>query len=149
VLTTLFAFIQVGRPAMDVARHFIERWNFIKKEKAEDREFYPALIAKSDRQMDRENPPCKRKYVYFDTPYETDPYNGNNIVQILRSSCDWSHGLDHVEVSKNRACVRRHILLNRTSAASCFLLLAFYYECIHRMHSECKTFHLHRKPVLW
>ncbi|CAG8640514.1 2688_t:CDS:2, partial [Paraglomus occultum] len=31
----------VGKPALDVARHFIERWNFIKKEKAENNPKYP------------------------------------------------------------------------------------------------------------
>ncbi|KAI9496363.1 hypothetical protein BDB00DRAFT_758785, partial [Zychaea mexicana] len=38
----------VGRPARDVARHFIERWNFIKTESHKDRDDIPYLLPKGE-----------------------------------------------------------------------------------------------------
>ena len=36
-----------GACARDLARHFIERWNFVKRQKAKDNEQYPFLLPKS------------------------------------------------------------------------------------------------------
>lgn len=36
-----------GACARDLARHFIERWNFVKKQKAKDDERYPFLLPKA------------------------------------------------------------------------------------------------------
>ncbi|GBC06968.1 hypothetical protein RclHR1_07170009 [Rhizophagus clarus] len=95
----------VGRPVLDVARHFIQRWNFIKKEKAENRIEYSVLIAKSDQQHDRENPPGVTKFEYGNKKIDCHPYGGSCNVQIIRSSAKWSHGLDEVEHSIQNAYV--------------------------------------------
>ncbi|CAG8652637.1 2049_t:CDS:2, partial [Paraglomus brasilianum] len=88
----------VGKPALDVARHFIERWNFIKKEKAENRPEYPVLIAKSDAQYAREHkkeyPTGFETYEYFGNKHSVHPEQGTVKVQILRSSSKWSHGIE-------------------------------------------------------
>jgi len=96
----------VGRPARDVSRHFIQRWNFIKKEKAENRPEYPVLIAKSDQQQDREQPPKVRTYKYDCGEMSCNPHEGTCNVQIVRSSAKWSHGLDEVEHSIQNAYVK-------------------------------------------
>ncbi|CAI2180328.1 1911_t:CDS:10 [Funneliformis geosporum] len=96
----------VGRPALDVARHFIQRWNFIKKQKAQDRPVYPVLIAKSDEQHDRELPPKVRSYSYCGENFECHPDKGSCNVQILRSSAEWSHGLDKVDHSIQNAYIK-------------------------------------------
>jgi len=81
-----------------VARHFIERWNFIKKEKAENRPEYPVLIAKSDAQYAREHkkeyPTGFETYEYFGNKHSVHPEQGTVKVQILRSSSKWSHGIE-------------------------------------------------------
>ena len=90
--------LQVGKPALDVARHFIERWNFIKKEKAENIPDYPVLIAKSDAQHAREHakeyPTGLETYEYFGKKYSLHPEQGTAKVQVLRSSSKWSHGIE-------------------------------------------------------
>ncbi|CAG8454479.1 1850_t:CDS:10 [Ambispora gerdemannii] len=78
----------------DVAKHFIERWNFIKKEKAENRPEVKVLVYKSDAQHDREDPPQARNYKYFGTDIQAHHYNGTVNIQILRSSSKWSHGIE-------------------------------------------------------
>ncbi|CAG8624224.1 10142_t:CDS:10 [Funneliformis mosseae] len=96
----------IGRPALDVARHFIQRWNFIKKKKAENRLEYPVLIPKSDEQHDREQPPEVRSYSYSGESMECHPNKGSCTVQIVRSSAEWSLGLDKVEHSIQNAYVK-------------------------------------------
>ncbi|RIA98130.1 hypothetical protein C1645_750674 [Glomus cerebriforme] len=96
----------VGRPVLDITRHFIQRWNFIKKEKAENRIEYPVLIAKSDQQHDREYPPQVRSYNYSSKKIDCHPHKGKSNVQILRSSAKWSHGLEEVERSIQNAYLK-------------------------------------------
>ncbi|KAG9299286.1 hypothetical protein G9A89_013934 [Geosiphon pyriformis] len=84
----------IGRPVQDIARHFIERWNFIKKEKGENRPDLQVLVYKSDFQHDRENPPHYKDYKYFGNNIKAHPYKGTVNVQILRSSSKWSHGIE-------------------------------------------------------
>ncbi|KAM3579992.1 Phospholipase D1 [Umbelopsis sp. WA50703] len=66
----------VGQPARDVARHFVQRWNFLRAKKAPKRPT-PYLLPKPD----------------F-TPYELEKFNfkGTCQVQLLRSSSSWSIG---------------------------------------------------------
>src|SRR3954451_22829822 len=92
-------FAQVGRPAIDIVRHFIQRWNYIKKIKAEGRAKYPLLIAKSDEQNNREHPPQLRSYFYNSGEVSCHPDKGTCKVQIVRSVSKWSHGLDEIEVN--------------------------------------------------
>ncbi|CAB4483828.1 phospholipase D/nuclease [Rhizophagus irregularis] len=95
----------VGRPVLDVARHFIQRWNFIKKEKAENRPEYPVLIAMSDRRSDKKDPPTVRSFEYGNKKIDCHPHEGKCNIQIIRSSAKWSHGLDEVERSIQNAYI--------------------------------------------
>ncbi|XP_010765879.1 misshapen-like kinase 1, partial [Notothenia coriiceps] len=69
-----------GRAARDVARHFIQRWNFSKifKNKYKD-EFYPYLLPKS--------------HSTADSPSFTVPGSKKAKVQVLRSADRWSTGI--------------------------------------------------------
>ncbi|CAO3699468.1 unnamed protein product [Rhizopus microsporus] len=67
----------VGPPARDVARHFIQRWNFIKANRAKDRDDIPFLLPKGE---------------YVATRDETK-FKGTCKVQVLRSSAEWSQGI--------------------------------------------------------
>ena len=67
----------IGTPARDVARHFVQKWNFIKEEKAFEREKIPFLMPKSE---------------YVSTRGESE-FLGSCEVQLLRSSAFWSSGI--------------------------------------------------------
>ncbi|CAG8605205.1 4974_t:CDS:10 [Funneliformis mosseae] len=67
----------VGQPARDVARHFVQRWNFIKEEKAFDKEKFSFLTPKGE---------------YVSTRDESK-FKGTCDVQLLRSSAFWSSGI--------------------------------------------------------
>ncbi|CAG8727452.1 15273_t:CDS:2, partial [Dentiscutata heterogama] len=67
----------VGQPARDVARHFVQRWNFIKEEKSFERETLPFLLPKGE---------------YVSTRDESR-FKGTCEVQLLRSSAIWSSGI--------------------------------------------------------
>ncbi|CAG8498943.1 7241_t:CDS:10, partial [Ambispora leptoticha] len=67
----------VGTPARDVARHFVQRWNFIKDEKASGREDLPFLTPKGE----------------FVSTRDESRFKGTCNVQLLRSSADWSSGI--------------------------------------------------------
>ncbi|CAG8492249.1 5229_t:CDS:10 [Ambispora gerdemannii] len=64
-------------PPRDVARHFVQRWNFIKDEKAIGRETLPFLTPKGE---------------YVSTRDESR-FKGTCNVQLLRSSAEWSSGV--------------------------------------------------------
>lgn len=67
-----------GSAARDAARHFIERWNFIKTSKAKQREKLPFLMPQGETSTDR-------------AKLETE---GTCQVQVLRSSSEWSSGVE-------------------------------------------------------
>ncbi|CAO3596857.1 unnamed protein product [Absidia cylindrospora] len=67
----------VGPPARDVARHFIQRWNYIKSTHAKDKEDVPLLLPKGE-------------YV---TPKDEDKFRGTCRIQVIRSSAEWSLGI--------------------------------------------------------
>ncbi|RIA88728.1 hypothetical protein C1645_725752 [Glomus cerebriforme] len=67
----------VGPPARDVARHFVQRWNFIKDEKAFEKEKFSFLTPKGE---------------YVSTRDESK-FRGTCDVQLLRSSAYWSSGI--------------------------------------------------------
>ncbi|CAG8818909.1 10499_t:CDS:2, partial [Gigaspora rosea] len=79
----------IGDPAVDVANHFIQRWNFIKSRKAREYSKYPFL----KESITGENPGI-RTYKYFNETAEIDPLKGTCSVQILRSACKWSLGIE-------------------------------------------------------
>ena len=73
-----------GLAALDVARHFCERWNFVKSLKAADKPEIP-LLAPSFRNADAEG--------------KANP--GTCSVQICRSSAKWSSGIEHERSIQN------------------------------------------------
>lgn len=75
--------VVVGQPARDVARHFIERWNSVKLEKARENFInFPYLMPKS----------------YSDMRVDSNFWNKNKVklyrvtCQVLRSASQWSCG---------------------------------------------------------
>ncbi|XP_043997968.1 phospholipase D1a [Gambusia affinis] len=82
-----------GRGARDVARHFIQRWNFTKIMKPKYRSLsYPFLLPKSHSSAD-------------ELKYQV-PGCVNAKVQVLRSSADWSAGIKYHEESIHNAYVQ-------------------------------------------
>eukprot|EP00794_Sanderia_malayensis_P012984 gene12984-14322_t len=74
------AAVVYGAAARDVARHFIQRWNFTKLEKVKEFETYPLLIPKTYHPVPMIEPLDSSKTVVADC-------------QILRSSGEWSAGV--------------------------------------------------------
>ncbi|KAF0480564.1 phospholipase D/nuclease [Gigaspora margarita] len=83
----------VGQPARDVARHFVQRWNFIKEEKSFERETLPFLLPKGE---------------YVNTRDESK-FKGNCEVQLLRSSAVWSSG---IKVESSIYSAYHHLIRN-------------------------------------
>ncbi|MEQ2236735.1 Phospholipase D, partial [Ilyodon furcidens] len=82
-----------GRGARDVARHFIQRWNFTKIMKPKYRSLsYPFLLPKSHSSAD-------------ELKYQV-PGCVNAKVQVLRSASDWSAGIKYHEDSIHNAYIQ-------------------------------------------
>uniref|UniRef100_A0A3Q3KJY8 Phospholipase n=1 Tax=Mastacembelus armatus TaxID=205130 RepID=A0A3Q3KJY8_9TELE len=82
-----------GRAARDVARHFIQRWNFTKIMKPKYRSLsYPFLLPKSHSSAD-------------ELRYQV-PDSINAKVQVLRSAADWSAGIKYHEESIHNAYIQ-------------------------------------------
>ncbi|TDZ53886.1 Phospholipase D1 [Colletotrichum trifolii] len=80
----------VGQPARDLTRHFVQRWNYVKRGRKTTRPL-PFLL-----------PPPDVKMPELDALGLT----GTCEVQILRSSANWSIGIEHVEHSIQNAYVK-------------------------------------------
>lgn len=82
-----------GRAARDVARHFIQRWNFTKIMKPKYRSLsYPYLLPKSHSSAS-------------ELRYQV-PESVTTKVQVLRSSADWSAGIKYHEESIHTAYIQ-------------------------------------------
>uniref|UniRef100_A0A3Q3GAH9 Phospholipase n=1 Tax=Labrus bergylta TaxID=56723 RepID=A0A3Q3GAH9_9LABR len=82
-----------GRAARDVARHFIQRWNFTKIMKPKYRSLsYPFLLPKSH---------SSAQELRYQVP---DSVNAK--VQVLRSAADWSAGIKYHEESIHNAYIQ-------------------------------------------
>uniref|UniRef100_A0A8C7ZIU6 Phospholipase n=1 Tax=Oryzias sinensis TaxID=183150 RepID=A0A8C7ZIU6_9TELE len=82
-----------GRAARDVARHFIQRWNFTKIMKPKYRSLsYPFLLPKSHSTAN-------------ELKYQV-PGSVNAKVQVLRSASDWSAGIKYHEESIHNAYIQ-------------------------------------------
>ncbi|KAI7907558.1 uncharacterized protein BX663DRAFT_547271 [Cokeromyces recurvatus] len=68
----------VGPIARDIARHFIQRWNFLKSMKSMHRRKLPFLMPKGEHVAARDE----------------NNFSGTCRVQLLRSSSKWSSGID-------------------------------------------------------
>jgi phosphatidylserine/phosphatidylglycerophosphate/cardiolipin synthase-like enzyme len=77
----------VGQAARDVSRHFVERWNFIKLDKGMVKEQIPFLMPAGE---------------FVSTRDERD-YIGTCDVQVVRSSANWSSGIER-EVNDRYKC---------------------------------------------
>ncbi|KAF9966135.1 hypothetical protein BGZ70_003198 [Mortierella alpina] len=67
-----------GQPARDIARHFVQRWNFVKLEKGMKKPHMKFLTPKGE----------------FVSTRNESGWTGSQKVQILRSSTTWSQGVD-------------------------------------------------------
>ncbi|KAJ1921211.1 hypothetical protein H4219_000810 [Mycoemilia scoparia] len=67
----------IGQPARDVARHFIQRWNFLKASKSQHRPSLPMLMPSGD----------------FSSKRNDFQYKGTITTQTIRSSAEWSLGI--------------------------------------------------------
>ncbi|XP_044944561.1 phospholipase D1 isoform X1 [Mustela putorius furo] len=86
-----------GKAARDVARHFIQRWNFTKIMKSKYRSLsYPFLLPKS-------------QTTAHELKYQV-PGSVHANVQLLRSAADWSAGIKYHEESIHAAYV--HVIEN-------------------------------------
>ncbi|KAL7668077.1 hypothetical protein ACOME3_008795 [Neoechinorhynchus agilis] len=72
-----------GKAAQDIARHFIQRWNFVKVLKFKTDHVYPLLLPRSSSRS--------RARIDID-----DLHPQKCQVQVLRSVCKWSAGVGHV-----------------------------------------------------
>lgn len=101
-----FKFYQLGEPVLDVARHFCDRWNFIKQSKSLDKQqapfLKPPLGGYSNYQSFKIPLESKllRSY-HFD--HNTSGVHGTCKVQVLRSSAEWSSGIKLEVYSTNYA----------------------------------------------
>ncbi|XP_029698784.1 LOW QUALITY PROTEIN: phospholipase D1 [Takifugu rubripes] len=106
-----------GKAARDVARHFIQRWNFTKLVKPKYRsQSYPCLLPKSHTTAGEQR-------------YQV-PNCINTKVQILRSACDWSAGIKYHEESIHNAYV--HVIQN--SQHFIYIENQFFISCADNRH---------------
>ncbi|XP_075727869.1 phospholipase D isoform X1 [Rhipicephalus microplus] len=84
-----------GAAARDIARHFVQRWNFTKFEKAKQHENYPWLLPKSYQDVELES---TLPETAIGTLFTAD-------CQILRSASNWSTGIKAVESSIHSAYI--------------------------------------------
>ncbi|KAF9092887.1 hypothetical protein BGX27_001710, partial [Mortierella sp. AM989] len=68
----------IGQPARDIARHFVQRWNFVKREKGMKKNHMKLLTPKGE----------------FVSSTKESGWSGTQKVQILRSSSTWSQGVE-------------------------------------------------------
>ncbi|XP_056289759.1 phospholipase D1 isoform X2 [Pseudoliparis swirei] len=106
-----------GKAARDVARHFIQRWNFTKLVKPKYRSLsYPYLLPKSHTTAEEQR---------YQVPGCTHAK-----VQILRSACDWSAGIKYHEESIHNAYV--HVI--QSSRHFIYIENQFFISCADNRH---------------
>uniref|UniRef100_A0A8C5AGZ4 Phospholipase n=1 Tax=Gadus morhua TaxID=8049 RepID=A0A8C5AGZ4_GADMO len=127
-----------GKAARDVARHFIQRWNFTKtfKNKYKD-DFYPCLLPKSHSTAEK-------------LPF-TVPGSGRATVQVLRSVDRWSAGtceqsilnayVDVIEKSEHYVYIENQFFISCADDKSVYNGIGdAIVNRILRAHSEQKTY---------
>uniref|UniRef100_A0A3Q1JJY4 Phospholipase n=1 Tax=Anabas testudineus TaxID=64144 RepID=A0A3Q1JJY4_ANATE len=106
-----------GKAARDVARHFIQRWNFTKLVKPKYNTLaYPCLLPKSHTTAGEQQ-------------YQV-PDCVNAKVQVLRSASDWSAGIKYHEESIHNAYV--HVIKN--SKHFIYIENQFFISCADNRH---------------
>lgn len=100
---------------MDVARHFCERWNFIKHDKALKKDnvpfLQPPLGGMGHQQRYMEETPEECHFQRYCHKPRTRGVTGTMRTQVLRSSAKWSSGIE-LEVKKTRGLVILFQVLN-------------------------------------
>lgn len=81
------AFVCFGHSARDIARHFIQRWNQVKREKVKQNAMFPFLLPKGYTEP-----------FEYDSSWFIDPLYSCNI-QFTRSMDTWSGGISETETS--------------------------------------------------
>ncbi len=81
------AFVVFGHSARDLARHFIQRWNQVKREKVKQNSIYPFLLPKG----------YTEEYNYNHDWFKDPLFSCN--VQFTRSMDNWSGGICQIENS--------------------------------------------------
>ncbi|RCH99456.1 hypothetical protein CU097_013561 [Rhizopus azygosporus] len=90
------ALCMLGHPVLDVARHFCDRWNFIKQSKALDKRHVPFLKPPAGGYSSYQNfkiPLESRLLRSYHYGHSTHGVQGTCRVQVLRSSAEWSSGI--------------------------------------------------------
>ncbi|KAI7898091.1 uncharacterized protein BX663DRAFT_526183 [Cokeromyces recurvatus] len=88
----------MGTPVLDVARHFCERWNFIKHDKAMNKDaipfLQPPLGGMGHQQNYMEEHPEEHHFRKILYRHRTHNVTGTMRAQVLRSSAKWSSGIE-------------------------------------------------------
>ncbi len=104
----------IGDCVYDIAEHFVLRWNFVKRDKYKRDEGYPWMVMQG-REGEHEDIIAVQRpkfpmggYVrHPSSPLEDMPWAhehpGTVHAQVVRSSCDWSSGIEPVEHSIQNA----------------------------------------------
>ncbi len=85
------ACVVAGKAARDVARHFIQRWNYTKLQKQKMNHDYPMILPRS--------------YGKVSLPQWIINESYSTNCQMVRSATEWSVGIQHVECSIQQAYV--------------------------------------------
>ncbi|KAI8370759.1 hypothetical protein EDC96DRAFT_502234 [Choanephora cucurbitarum] len=86
----------LGEPVLDVARHFCDRWNFIKQSKSLDKKNAPFLkppLGGYSSYQSFKIPLESRLLRSYHFDHHTSGIHGSCTVQVLRSSASWSSGI--------------------------------------------------------
>ncbi|KAG1152416.1 hypothetical protein G6F37_000260 [Rhizopus arrhizus] len=86
----------LGKPVLDVSRHFCDRWNFIKQSKSLDKQNAPFLKPPAGGYSSYQNFKISlenRLLRSHHFPHATHGVQGTCRVQVLRSSAEWSSGI--------------------------------------------------------
>lgn len=86
----------MGQPVLDVARHFCDRWNFIKQSKSLDKQKAPFLKPPLGGYSSYQNFKIhleSRLLRSYHFEHQTSGIHGSCKVQVLRSSAEWSSGI--------------------------------------------------------
>ncbi|KAI9468470.1 MAG: hypothetical protein EXX96DRAFT_590746 [Benjaminiella poitrasii] len=88
----------IGAPVLDVARHFCERWNFIKHDKALNKDnipfLQPPLGGMGQQQRYIEDHPEEHHYKKYRYRNRAHGITGTVRAQVVRSSAKWSSGIE-------------------------------------------------------
>lgn len=104
----------IGDCVYDIAEHFVLRWNFVKRDKYKRTEGYPYIVMQGREgehediiSVQRPKFPVGGYERHPSTPLEDMPWAhkhpGTVHAQIVRSSCDWSSGIEPPEHSIQNA----------------------------------------------